>query len=188
MTQVDPLKKLHFEQVVAEHRRPLMNALSKMLNHAEVEEVVQEASLKVFLHLDSIESATLKHYWFRAARNIALTRLRHEKVVQHFSYDLGTQMLDQQGHTDLTALFEKNETREILIKAINRLPPVCRNVFLYRKIDGLSKQHIAEILGVSVHTIDNHLTHGMKLCRRFVAEMMATTPEAEVPGITAEIT
>ena len=54
MTQVDPLKKLHFEQVVAEHRRPLMNALSKMLNHSEVEEVVQEASLKVFLHLDSI--------------------------------------------------------------------------------------------------------------------------------------
>lgn len=184
----DKTANQEFERIITLHRGQLLKALERMLSPAESEEVLQEASLRVWMILDTLDIDAIKPYWYRVARNFALSRLRHEKVIQHFSHDLGTLTLDQQGHTDLTALFEKNETHEILIKAINRLPPVCRNVFLYRKIDGLSKQHIAEILGVSVHTIDNHLTHGMKLCRRFVAEMMATTPEVQASSITAEIT
>ncbi|MDG0980247.1 MAG: RNA polymerase sigma factor, partial [Halieaceae bacterium] len=50
------------------------------------------------------------------------------------------------------------------------LPPVCRNVFIFRQIEGYSKKEIAEKMGISINTVDNHLTHGMKLCRRYLKE------------------
>jgi len=173
MTTIDPLRKLQFEELVSRYRNQLIGALANMLERAELEEVIQEASLRVYLHLDTIEPPALKTYWFRTARNLAITRRRHEQVIKHFSADLNETMLDQQARTDLGLLYEEREARAILIDAINKLPPVCRNVFLFRKIDGYSKQEIADLLGISVHTVDNHLTHGMKLCRRYVLEALS---------------
>ena len=177
MTTIDALKRLHFEELISRYHNQLIGALANMLERAELEEVIQEASLRVYLHLDAIEPQALKTYWFRTARNLAITRKRHEQVIKHFSADLNETMLDQQARTDLGLLYEEREARAILIDAINKLPPVCRNVFLFRKIDGYSKQEIADLLGISVNTVDNHLTHGMKLCRRFVLEALSANAD-----------
>lgn len=45
---------------------------------------------------------------------------------------------------------------------IDKLPPRCREVVRLRKVDGLSTQEAAEVLGVSINTVRQQLKYGMK--------------------------
>jgi DNA-directed RNA polymerase specialized sigma24 family protein len=47
-------------------------------------------------------------------------------------------------------------------QAINQLPPKTKLVFQMAKIEGLKYKEIAEILGISVNTIDNHIANAIK--------------------------
>jgi RNA polymerase sigma-70 factor (ECF subfamily) len=172
MITADPLKKLQFETLIERSRGQLLAALSSMLDSSDLEEVVQEASLKVYLNLDSIEVDAIKAYWYRTARNLAISRLRHQKVVRHFAPDITEALLEQQAQGDADRVYYDAWSRNVLVDAINRLPPVCRNVFIFRQIEGYSKKEIAEKMNISIHTVDNHLTHGMKLCRRHLKETL----------------
>lgn len=172
MITSDPLKKLHFETLIGRYRGQLIAALGSMLDSSDVEEVVQEASLKVYLNLDSIDIDGVKAYWYRAARNLAISRLRHKKVMRHFAPDITEALLEQQSQADADRVYHDAWSKHVLVDAINRLPPVCRNVFIFRQIEGYSKKEIAEKMSISINTVDNHLTHGMKLCRRYLKETL----------------
>jgi RNA polymerase sigma factor (sigma-70 family) len=161
----------HFEHVVTEHSGSLMRALLRMLPHAEAEEVVQEASLKVWSCLYSLEKDAQKPYWFRTARNIAISRLRHEKVHREAVHLL--EPLEQMRSVADAAVAHETRQFEVLLReAINELPPVCRNVFVFRKIEGYSQKEIAEKLGVSVNTVENHISNGMRFCRQFITRRL----------------
>lgn len=161
-----------FEQVVTRHSGALLRALFKMLPPAEAEEVLQEASLKVWSCLYSVDLDAQKPYWFRTARNIAISRLRHEKVHRAAIHLL--EPLEQiRSVTDTAESHETEESQALLLEAINELPPVCRNVFVFRKIEGYSQKEIAEKLGVSVNTVENHISNGMKFCRKFISRRLS---------------
>lgn len=164
-------QEIAFEQVVVEHSGALLRALFRMLPPAEAEEVLQEASLKVWSCLHNIETEAQKPYWFRTARNIAISRLRHEKVHRDAIH-----LLEPIEHirtvVDTAESHEKEESQALLSEAINQLPPVCRNVFVFRKIEGYSQKEIAAKLGVSVNTVENHISNGMRFCRQYVIERL----------------
>ena len=161
-----------FEQVVTENSGALLRALFKMLPPAEAEEVLQEASLKVWSCLYSVDIDAQKPYWFRTARNIAVSRLRHEKVHREAIHLL--EPLEQiRSVADTAQSHETEESQALLLEAINQLPPACRNVFVFRKIEGYSQKEIAEKLGVSVNTVENHISNGMRFCRQFISRRLS---------------
>jgi RNA polymerase sigma-70 factor (ECF subfamily) len=163
---MNKIKISFFEQVISNHRGMLVAALLRMLPEAEVEEVVQEACLRVWQKLDDLENDAIKPFWFRVARNLAIDKLRHQKV--HDEY-LCQQLLTK--HETLQVIdgdnYQSFKMHEMLAVAVNSLPPVCRNVLVYRKIHGYSQTEIATMMGISVNTVENHLVRGMKSCREF---------------------
>ena len=60
------------------------------------------------------------------------------------------------------------EDKRLLLNAINTMPPICRKVFVLRKIEGFSHSEIATQLHISKNTVENHITKGMKLCREYI--------------------
>lgn len=59
-------------------------------------------------------------------------------------------------------------TRELqnkIDRLIHELPPVCRNVFLLSRYEGMSQQQIADQLGISINTVDNHIKRALKTFR-----------------------
>ena len=56
----------------------------------------------------------------------------------------------------------------ILVKGVETLPPQCRRVFVLRKINGFSHKEIAERLGVSVKSVEKHLTAGALKCADYL--------------------
>jgi RNA polymerase sigma-70 factor (ECF subfamily) len=53
---------------------------------------------------------------------------------------------------------------------VDRLPPLCRRVFVLRKVYKLSHTEIAEVLGVSHSTIEKHVAKGLLRCRDYLRE------------------
>jgi RNA polymerase sigma-70 factor (ECF subfamily) len=52
----------------------------------------------------------------------------------------------------------------VLHLAIAALSPQCRNVFLLSRLDGLTYCEIASQCGISVKTVEKHVSHALRVC------------------------
>lgn len=62
------------------------------------------------------------------------------------------------------------ELAESIERATSELPRRCRNVFLLRWREGLKYQEIAERLGISIKTVEMHMTRALKVIRTRLRE------------------
>ena len=75
-----------------------------------------------------------------------------------------------------------NLTQEqgLLARVIASLPEKCRQVLILRKIHGLSQKEIALRLGIAEHTVEKHISHGVRLCaERVLGASNGAQPEAD---------
>jgi len=60
--------------------------------------------------------------------------------------------------SDTLEILIKKETMEHIAMAIESLEPIYRDVFLLRRVHGLSREEIASIFGITVETVKKRLT------------------------------
>lgn len=130
----------------------------------DVDDLVQEAFLRLLKAHDSGSVVNPRAYLFVVAKNLALNQLRHLK----YERPQGANMVDP-----LSILDEVNSPPEAmalkeefqhLIKAIQSLPDRCRQVMTLRKIYGLSQKEVANKLGISEHTVEAQGSIGLRKC------------------------
>ena len=68
--------------------------------------------------------------------------------------------------------WDENLTGEYLEKAIHRLPPGYKNVFLLVEVEGYSHPEVAEMLGISSGTSKSQLYHSKKMLQKLLKELM----------------
>ncbi len=157
-----------FDELVNATRTSLTSYVRKFVtSNEDAQEIAQEAYLRVFCALrnERVSDHQPAALAFTAARNIAISRLRHHQVVARKAIAVGvaeelrvdTQSVEQQAG--------QQQKMQSLLLAVNQLPPKCRSVFVLRMIDGLSQNAIAEKLGISVSTVEKHLSRGLRKCR-----------------------
>lgn len=179
----EPDAEQQVNQLYGETREQLLASLRRMLEPAQAEEVLQESYLKLFIALKEDRALEPRPFLFRVARNLAISHLRHQKVVeQHgISAQYDVQAVTQEEAVE--SQVSREEEQGALVAAINALPPKCRQVFVMRKIDGHSHEEIARILGISNKTVENHLARGMRLCRE---HLVATRTAQPAPAAESE--
>lgn len=167
-----------FAAEVLVHESALRGYLTRFLQSApDVSDVVQETYAKL-LALNDTERAriTSPHaFLFTTARNVALDRLRRQRVV---SLDLLVELDDWDVLNYRPALDEELNTRQELAQladVIRSLPERCRQVLTLRKLYGMPQKEIARRLGISEHTVEKHVANGVRFC----AERMLAARERE---------
>jgi RNA polymerase sigma-70 factor (ECF subfamily) len=60
---------------------------------------------------------------------------------------------------------------ESFCAAVDQLPPLCRRVFVLRKVHKLTPAEISAVLGVSQSTIEKHVAKGLVRCRDYLREL-----------------
>jgi RNA polymerase sigma-70 factor (ECF subfamily) len=131
-------------------------------------DVAQEAFLRVYI---ASRSDTVRHpraYLYQIARNLILNHIRNQSRA-------GTDTVpdvDDLGIYDdfpsLEAACISREEFEILVGAIEALPPQCQRVFILRKIYQYSYQEIVDELGIALSTVEKHVAQGVKCCHRYL--------------------
>lgn len=152
--------------------------LNNIVSASIAEEIAQEAYIAVLARVKSGALASAGPYLMTTAKRMALSSLRHEKVRTAYQ-------MTQLHQTDILScpLEQKlvdDESNAMLLAAINQLPPICRKVFILRKIEDKSHDEIASTLGISKKTVQNHLAKGLKLCREFLAKEEQHVPRNRV--------
>ena len=62
-------------------------------------------------------------------------------------------------------LEDQRQRLDLLTLALNELPPLCRESFLLRKLEGLSHNEIAAHLNISRSLVEKHIVNAMRHCR-----------------------
>jgi RNA polymerase sigma-70 factor (ECF subfamily) len=140
-------------------------ALHITQNREDAEDVLQEAFLKAYEHLDQFQGQSRFYTWIvRIAVNQALMKLRKRKSDRSVSLDDTIDTGEDTVAREIAAWDENPEQRysreeinEILGSAIDGLAPIYRAVFVLRDVDGLSTEEAADALDLSVPAIKSRL-------------------------------
>ena len=151
-----------FEKLFEHHHKKLYSFLFHLLNSKEdAEEIVQETFIKIWeKREDFIEGYPFESFLFKIAKN-AFLNLNRKKVNRRvFEEHLNLLQEISSEKSDDYIIFK--ETSDIIDIIISGLPPKRKEIFLLRRIEGLSRQEIAERLGISVVTVDGQLLKANK--------------------------
>lgn len=151
----------------AEHLQPHEAMLRAWLRGqfprvTDLDDVVQEAFLRV-LQAQAIQVIEApKAFLFATARNLALGRVRHQKVAGDFALaesELSGVLAES---ADVAQEVARAQELELLTQAIQSLPTRCRQIITLRRIYGLSQKEVAAQLGISEHTVEAQGTIGLR--------------------------
>ena len=100
-------------------------------------------------------------YVRRAVTNLALDRLKRKKIVQIDDYAEVEMVNFADAAPDAYQTLAGRERLGVVMAALDRLPPQCRQVFIMRKIEDVSPTEIAARLGIEIKTVEGHLARGL---------------------------
>lgn len=134
-----------------------------IVHSAEIaEEIASDTLLQVWLLRAKLTTIDHLSSWLHvSARNRALNHLDKSAKTSLFSLDI----LDVQGRFRIAGpdqLLISRESMEQLSRAVNELPPKCRLVFRMIREEGLSYKEVAQVLNISVNTIDAQMAIAVK--------------------------
>lgn len=129
-------------------------------------DAVQDVFVAIWKHKSSCKGCdSLRAYLFTAARNRVLKLLRHRSVVSRTR----TRMTLEQrspGHGAAPdtpeELIDAKELAAAVERIIRELPERSREAYLLHRRDGLSYAEVAEVMGVSVRTVENHIARALR--------------------------
>lgn len=136
-----------------------------------VDDVVQEAFMKVFYRIQSFKGTSSLYTWiYRIAVNATKDYIKSRKRRPASSLDdlPAPLALPHQGRPMLEGI-EQRELRLQVRAAIDRLPTKFRSVLALREIDGMAYHQIAEVMGLSLGTVESRLFRARKRLRSLLA-------------------
>jgi RNA polymerase sigma-70 factor (ECF subfamily) len=156
-----------FELVMRRHNQRIYRAVRAILrDDDEVEDVMQQAYLNAFEHLDQFAGNAQFATWLtRIALNEALARLRKRgRFFTEGDNDL-TISLAQSNAPDPEQQAGTAELREVMEREVTALPDSFRVVIMMRDVEGLSTAETAACLGISEDLVKTRLHRARTMLR-----------------------
>ncbi len=146
-------------------------AYSILRNMDEAEDVVQKMFCKLWEQRNKLTIKTsVKSYLYRSVHNSCINKIKQAKTRaehnQHYLYGMPNKTVD-------VGSIEYSELQLQIGKALEKLPPKCREVFELSRIQQLSYAEIASKLDISTNTVENHIAKALKLLRSSLKDFLA---------------
>jgi len=161
----------------SEEVHPHGDALKRYLQRSfpavrDVDDVVQESYLRVWRRqlarpisqVTGPVTASVKSFLFQVARRLAIDALRRRRaspIDPDAVTDFSAPSVLENGPNSRDAACNQQEF-ELLLDAIDALPPRCREVIVLRKLQGKSVAETALHLGISQETVQVHTRRGLQ--------------------------
>lgn len=172
-----------FETIMRRHNRLLFRSARGIVpDDAQAQDVVQEAYLQAFLHLNTFRGESELGTWLvritiRAA--LQLLRRKGQWVQLEDGWDSGDissaeitmpNQFTAPESPDMAA--ERGELRTVLQAAIAGLPVIYRSVFMLRAIENMPVGEVADCLGVSEAVVKTRFLRARALLRETLVDQV----------------
>ncbi|MFM1792525.1 MAG: hypothetical protein RLZZ252_879 [Bacteroidota bacterium] len=153
-----------FEQLFRKYRTGMLHfAISIIGNVEDAEEVVNDIFINIWDKQTELkEELGIKSYLFRSVKNRSLNKIRSNKS----PFETMSEEIPLAG--SLTTGLDNMqfaETRDKVQYFVDKLPTRCRQVFLLSRVHELSHKEIAELMDISVKTVENQMGFALKFLR-----------------------
>jgi RNA polymerase sigma-70 factor (ECF subfamily) len=168
-----------FRQLVTAYQARVYNTAISILQNAEdAEDITQEVFIQVFQSIHQFkEDAKLSTWLYRITVNKSLACIRKRQTQKRFGFLtslLGTEDIPHSAsetpfyHPNVA--LEGKELSAILFKAIYQLPDNQRIAFILHKIEQLSYQEIAEVMEVSVSSVESLMFRAKQNLQKYLGD------------------
>lgn len=177
MPPQDPEQAEWFAEHLQPHG-PLLQAWlrSRFSTDCDVDDIVQEAFLRVLRARETGAIESPKAFLFATARNLALGRVRRQQNSGEIFLAETDAWCILDESTDIPHALVRAEELELLTRAIQSLPARCRQVLTLRKIYGMSQKEVAAQLGITEHTVEAQSTIGLRKIAEFFERVEPQRP------------
>lgn len=157
---IDQLKKRDekaFRQLVEEYQRMVFRTCIGIVHDADdADDVSQEVFIEAFNSIDQFRADSKISTWlYRIAVNKSLNHIRANKRKRLF-HSLGFSNSPDVADMSITVdTIENQQRKKIMDAAIDSLPENQRTAFVLHKVDDLSYKEIAEIMDVSLSSVES---------------------------------
>lgn len=154
-----------FEQLFTQWYAPLCRVAFRRVRDKDVaEDLVQEVFVKVWNRRDFLpHDVEAKPYLYRSVLNATLDHLetRKKEILPEPEEWLGLEALE---HADHPILYQEAEAA--VREGVESLPPACKDVFMLSRYEEMTYREIAQVLGISVKTVEAQMSKALKALRQ----------------------
>lgn len=156
--------------VVSQYQGPLLRYVGRMLGSAggrgESEDIVQETFIRLHRQICTRGPGSIEHlttWLFRVAHNLVLDALRRQvrQDATQVSTNPAATTREEAGEMDALGEIIRREARQVVLRELNELDELYRQVVLLKVIQGLSLRQVADVVGVSLSTVNYRLSQGL---------------------------
>ncbi|MBO9153481.1 RNA polymerase sigma-70 factor [Chitinophaga sp. GCM10012297] len=160
-----------FEELYNRYWKKLYNAIYSRTKSAEwAEGIVQDFFTSLWLKREKLQiTGTFEAYAFTAVRYHLFHYIQKEVTRKKYKDSLKSLPASHSNSTEEAVLL--NDLNNRLSGAIARLPEKCRSVFELSRRQHKTNREIAEELGISEKTVENHLTRALRHLRLSLKEI-----------------
>jgi RNA polymerase sigma factor (sigma-70 family) len=152
------------------NRRGLMNYLTRKVGREDAADLLQETFVRAMRHngLDTVVDPPA--YLQKIAVNLTRDFERRARTQEKY-LEFGDLPIDMPGaEPAVDEAIELEQKRQLVITAIESLPPQCGVVFSLVMHHGLSAKQVAQQLGITETMVRRHLNTAILRCRNSVSE------------------
>ncbi|GHB08249.1 RNA polymerase sigma factor RpoE [Salinicola rhizosphaerae] len=169
-----------FDLLVKKYQHKILGLISRYVqDHAEVQDVAQEAFIKAYRALGSFRSESAFYTWMyriaiNTAKNYLVSRGRRPPGSDLDISD--AEIVDQSGRlSDIEspeAAIARDQLESAVFEAIENLPDDLRTAITLREFDGLSYEDIATIMECPVGTVRSRIFRAREAVDKHIQPLM----------------
>lgn len=139
---------------------------------AAAEEIVQELFVRFWEERRTIGPIhSLKSYFLRSVHNRSVDWLRHQGIKNSYAAMMLEHPLALQNDTENYLLYSELESE--IETALEKVPEECAVVFRKSRFEALRYEEIAEMMGISVRTVENRVSKTLQFLRIQLRDFIA---------------
>lgn len=151
---------------------------TRLVGVEDAEDVVQDVFVDLWRRRDTVVMGDrIQAFLYRSVYTKAINLLKHRAVENNYSNAL-TEIYErklqfyQPDHAEVIKRIENMELRREIYTAVNELPDKCREVFKLSYLHDMKNKEIADILGISLRTVEAHIYKALRFLRERLGHLL----------------
>lgn len=153
-----------FNLIVKKYQKKIYWHARQMLgNHLDADEVTQEVLIVIYKKLGSFNYNSSLFTWiYRIINTRSLNQIRRRKIKNFFSIDDDESTFELASKEDIVEDIANREKLHRVNKALEKLPPKQKQIFIMRNYEDLSYDEISKITGITVGGLKANYFHALR--------------------------
>jgi len=162
-----------FEMIIRKYQTAMFNYVGRMTGDRELaRDLTQDIFVKAYSSLHTYRPQFKFSTWLYKIASNTMIDFWRKKRIPAFSVDQYSQQEDRpdfqipDSSPSITARYEVTQLRQRIEEVLKRIPAAMRELFIWRHINELSYEEIAEVKGIPVGTVKNRVFQAKEMIRR----------------------